>query len=246
MTLDNIHVGTSGWNYKDWKGKFYDEETKQDDQLSVYAEVFDTVELNKSFYNLPDKTSIKSWLKKTPNDFLFSCKASRYITHMKKLEDPEEGVENLLRSLEVFDNKLGPILFQCPPNWNVNTKRLKNLLDALPDNHRYVFEFRDESWFTDEIYRMLKDHNAALCLYDLEGFQSPELITADFVYIRLHGPEENAYQGSYDGRTLAGWVQKMLRWRDEGNRVFCYFDNDQKSKAPLDAQQLIESLKKQS
>lgn len=241
---NNIHIGTSGWNFDSWVGEFYEDNVE--DMLPAYANTFGTVELNNSFYSLPDKKNVKDWRSKTPSGFIFSCKASRYITHMKKLKDPEEGVGNLMESLEPFGKKLGPVLFQLPPSWNVNTKRLEAFLKVLPDGHRYTFELRDKSWLCDEVYDLLEDHGVALCFYDYKGHQSPQIPTADFIYMRLHGPKTKAYAGSYDGRTLAGYAKKFLNWAADGKEIYCYFDNDQKSCAPKDAQKLIKSIERQA
>lgn len=240
-----IHIGTSGWHYDSWKGPFYDADAPDSSLLARYSAEFETVELNNSFYQLPKKDSVRSWKNGTPDRFLFSVKASRYLTHMKKLKDPEEGLSNFLEPITSFGPKLGPVLFQLPPRWNRNTSRLREFLEALPRDRRFVFEFRDKSWHHEETYELLEDFGAALCLYDLKKYRSPERVTADLVYIRLHGPSEQAYQGSYDGRTLAGYARKILRWNSEGRDVFCYFDNDEKSNAPLDARRLKESLEKQ-
>lgn len=244
MSEGQVHVGTSGWNFDSWAGDFYPEGLRKSDLLPEYARHFSTVEVNNSFYNLPSTKTARHWKDEAPDNFLFSCKASRYITHMKKLKDPDEGIDKMLHALEPLGDKLGPILFQLPPNWRVNAERLEAFLDKLPKGHRYTFEFRDPSWHCQEIYKLLEKHNAALCFYDYEKYQSPEKSTADFVYIRLHGPEETAYSGSYDGRTLAGYARKINRWRDEGKDVFCYFDNDEKACAPHDAEKLLQSLKK--
>lgn len=243
---DLIRVGTSGWNFDSWAGRFYEEDIKKEEMLRAYADTFETVELNNSFYSLPEEKSIKSWKEDVSGKFLFSCKASRYITHMKKLKEPEEGVDALLEALEPFEKNLGPILFQLPPKWSVDKERLEAFLKYLPEKHRYSFEFRDRSWLCDDVYTLLEEYGAALCFYDYEGFQSPEIPTADFIYVRLHGTHRKAYEGSYDGRTLAGYAQKFLNWAQEGKDVFCYLDNDKKSCAPQDAQRLKESIKRQS
>ena len=244
MRKGQVHVGTSGWNFDSWAGDFYPEGLRKSDLLPEYARRFSTVEVNNSFYNLPSSKTTQSWKDEAPDNFLFSCKASRYITHMKKLKDPDEGIDKVLHALEPLGDKLGPILFQLPPNWRVNTERLSAFLEKLPKEHRYTFEFRDTSWHCQEIYDLLEKHNVALCFYDYEKYQSPEASTADFIYIRLHGPEETAYSGAYDGRTLAGYARKINRWREEGKDVFCYFDNDEKACAPHDAEKLLASLRK--
>ncbi len=246
MSENRINIGTSGWSYDSWIDDFYPEEMQQESRLSYYAKQFATVELNNSFYQLPDKSSIKAWCEATPSDFIFSCKASRYITHMKKLLEPEDSVNNMMNSLAHFGDKLGPILFQLPPNWHLDIERLTRFIESLSEDYRYSFEFRDKSWFCDAVYELLQKHQMALCFYDLKNYQSPEIITADFLYVRLHGPQKEPYTGLYDGRTLAGHAQKFLRWKSEGKSIYCYLNNDKKACAPKDAKQLLESLERQA
>lgn len=238
----SIHIGTSGWNYDGWVGKFYPEKVKSSELLPEYANTFDTVEVNNSFYHLPAEHTVAEWSKHSPRGFIFSCKASRYITHMKKLKDPQEGIQRLLEAVKPFGRKLGPILFQLPPRWKLNLERLQEFVEVLPAKHQYAFEFRDKSWLCDPVYDLLEKHNMALCVYDYKGFRSPEKVTADFVYIRLHGPSSKAYAGSYDSRTLASYARKIRKWQKEGKDVYCYFDNDQKAYAPADACELRNKL----
>lgn len=185
--MTRIHIGTSGWHYEHWVGPFYPEAVPAEDYLSFYAERFAAVEVNNTFYQLPARETLVSWRDGTPGDFLFACKASRYITHMKKLKDPRDSLRRFFEVVEALDPKLGPILFQLPPRWHVDVERLEGFLEALPAGRRYAFEFRDESWFAAEVYDALARHNAAFCIYDLAGRRSPVEVTADFAYVRLHG-----------------------------------------------------------
>lgn len=237
MKPGRIHIGTSGWHYPHWVGPFYLQHTPSQDFLAYYTQHFQTVEINNTFYHLPAHETIADWHDKTPRDFLFACKASRFITHMKKLKDPEQSIQRFFESIDVLGSKLGPILFQLPPRWKVNVERLDMFLRALPIRHRYAFEFRDESWFLPAIDEVLAKHNAAFCLYQLAGRNSPEKVTADFVYIRLHGPN-GPYQGQYDIRMLRTWAKKCLNWSETGQDVYCYFDNDQHGYAAQDAMKL--------
>jgi len=234
-----IYVGTSGWLYDHWADAFYPQDLKKGEWLSFYSKQFCTVELNNSFYQLPKKNNIEQWLKETPEHFLFSCKVSRYITHMKKLLDAEESMRRFLNSLKHFGGQLGPILFQFPPKWHVNTERFQHFLETLPKEHLYVFEFRDQSWFCERVYEILNQHNAVLCFYDFKGFQSPEVITSESIYIRLHGPEKTPYKGSYSETQLKHYAEKISHWEKEGKTVFCYFDNDEEGCAPHDAKKLL-------
>ena len=209
--------------------------------LEYYSDLFDTVEINSSFYGMPSKRTLAGWRDSVPNGFVFAIKASRYITHMKKLEDPDEPVARFLERAEVLDFRLGPVLFQLPPRWRCNPRRLSEFLEVLPRDRRYAMEFRDESWFCDDVYDLLFDHGVAFCIYHLAGRQSPKKITSDFAYIRLHGPGD-AYQGSYDDRALQGWAGAASAWGDRGMDVYCYFDNDQRGYAARDAARLKDML----
>ena len=237
-----LFIGTSGWNYDGWKGDFYPEKIGQARMLEEYAKTFGTVEVNGTFYSLPKAKTVKDWVDRTPRDFCFSVKGSRYITHMKKLKDPREPLDNLNGILEAFGDKLGPVLFQLPPNWNVNIDRLKDFLKALSGDFRYTFEFRDKSWLCQEVYDLLNKHEAALCIYDYEQYLSPEEVTTDFVYLRLHGPEKQAYKGSYKDDVLEDHAGKCRSWVEDGKAVYCYFDNDEKACAPKDAQRMEKLL----
>lgn len=230
----SIHIGTSGWSYDHWKGPFYPEKTSGEEMLSLYAEHFQTVEVNNTFYQLPSTDTLKNWKETVSDNFLFALKASRYITHQKKLNDPAESIKKFFDRIEVLDDKLGPILFQLPPRWHKNAERLSNFIDVLPKGYRYVFEFRDPTWFSDDIIELLSETNCAFCIYDLEGEQTPEHVTTDFVYIRLHGPGA-AYQGSYSEQLLEKWVEKIDRWSAEGKEIYCYFNNDYAGHAPNNA-----------
>ena len=238
-----IHVGTSGWNYDAWKGDFYPEKIGGDRMLEEYGGRFGTVEVNGTFYSLPKRATVEDWTQRVSDDFVFSVKASRYITHMKKLKDSREPLENLYDILEAFGDRLGPILFQLPPNWQCNLERLQDFLGSLSKAYRYTFEFRDDSWHCQAVYDLLAEHDAGLCFYDYEQRQSPEKMTTDFAYIRLHGPEAQAYQGSYPDEALEDWARKCLNWRKSGQTVFCYFDNDDKACAPEDAQRLRQYIR---
>lgn len=201
--------------------------------LAFYARHFDTVEINYSFYRLPTPDAANAWRAATPPDFCFAVKASRFITHMKKLRDPEPALARLQPVLDALGAKRGPLLFQLPPRWARNRARLAEFLHSLPRNVRCAFEFRDASWHHPEIYDVLKQHNAAFCIYDLAGFRAPLAITADFTYVRLHGPHE-AYGGSYSPQALAAWARRIRDWGDL-RQVYVYFDNDQAAYAVRNA-----------
>lgn len=237
MSKQLIHIGTSGWQYDHWQGPFYPEDLSLSDFLAFYAQHFQAVEINNTFYQLPSEETLTHWRDITPPEFRFSVKASRYITHMKKLKDPVEPVTNFLKRVELLADKLGPILFQLPPNWRFNRERLGSFLEALPDDFQYTFELRDPSWLNPEAYELLAAHGAAFCIYDFDGRLSPKEVTADFIYIRLHGPDVR-YQGSYNTSTLAGWAGAFATWSGQGRQIYCYFDNDQAGYAVKNALQL--------
>lgn len=226
MTPAAIRIGTSGWHYQHWRGPFYPEKLPASKMLDFYTQHFDTVELNNTFYRLPLETGLASWREQTPKGFCFAVKGSRFLTHMKKLKDPGSGIARFFERVDLLGNKLGPVLFQLPPFWDVNGERLEEFLSALPRGHRYAFELRNQSWHTPEVYRILRRHNTAFCIFEIAGFFSGIEVTANFTYLRLHGPG-GAYQGSYTGETLEQWAARIRRWRRELRAVYICFDNDQ-------------------
>jgi uncharacterized protein YecE (DUF72 family) len=233
----DVRIGTSGWHYKHWRGPFYDPALPAREMLAFYLRQFDSVEINNSFYRLPTEEALKAWRESTPANFVFAMKASRFITHNKKLSDPESALDKFMPRAEILGRKLGPILFQLPPRWHVNPERLDSFLKMLPKRHRYAFEMRDPTWHIEPIYRLLHAHNAAFCPYDLAGFQSPIEITADFTYIRLHGPA-GPYQGSYSHEALATWAKRIRGWRRKLKGIYVYFDNYQEAFAAKNALEL--------
>jgi len=232
-----IHVGTSGWSYDHWRGPFYPEHLPGSRMLDYYAQRLHSVEVNSSFYRLPAQQTLRQWYDNTPADFRFAVKASRYVTHMKKLGEPRKTLPVLLDRVSALGDKLGPILFQLPPHWHFNGKRLSDFLDTLSHEFRYAFEFRDRSWINEHTCELLSQHAAAFCIYELDGYLSPQEVTSDFIYVRLHGPE-GAYQGGYDEQTLAGWADAFSSWTRNGKSIYCYFDNDQHGYAVQDALRL--------
>jgi uncharacterized protein YecE (DUF72 family) len=232
-----IRIGTSGWHYKHWKGPFYSPDLPASKMLDSYLQHFDTVEINNTFYRLPSETALAAWRDSTPANFRFAVKGSRYLTHMKKLADPEAGLEKFLSCATILGPKLGPILFQLPPFLDSKPERLDAFLGALPPSLRCAFEFRHPGWHSPEIYQLLRRYNAAFCIFDIDGFQSPVEVTADFAYIRLHGPG-GRYQGSYSGASLDRWAEQIRAWRKRLQAVYVYFDNDQAGYAPQNALEL--------
>ncbi len=238
---NKVFIGTSGWNYKHWLGPFYSEKFRTPDMLRFYAEHFDTVEINATHYHLPSSKAFDSWRETVPNDFVFAVKASRFITHMKKLKAPKTSTEKFFVRVEKLEHKLGPILFQLPPRWKVNLDRLAMFLNAIPGEYRYVFEFREPSWFTNSVYELLEKHNVALCIYHMTGYDSPMEVTTDLVYVRLHGTESK-YGGSYPPIILKEWARRIRCWRKESKAVYFYFNNDPEGHAVKNATSLKKLL----
>lgn len=238
MGKGKIWIGTSGWLYRHWKGTFYPKGLRTKDEFAFYSLFFNTVELNNPFYRLPAKETFENWRKNSKDDFLFIVKASRYITHMKKLKDVKDALELFLYNCSGLEEKLGPILFQLPPGWELNVERLETFLKMLPKGYRFAFEFRNPTWYVKEVYVLLKKYNCAFCIYQLAGHMSPIEVTADWVYLRLHGPTKNKYQGSYDFDTLKIWAARSKSWQKKGKDVYIYFDNDDSGYAAFNAQEI--------
>lgn len=238
MKLGEIHIGTSGWHYRHWIGTFYPAGTRSHEQFALYQNSFDAVEINNSFYRLPSPEVFKSWRKESPHNFIFVVKASRFITHNKKLKDAKESIQRFFENVRHLREKLGPILFQLPPTWKVNTERLAEFVSVLPKKYRYVFEFRNSSWYNEDVIDILNRNNSAFCIYELAGHISPAYVTADFVYVRLHGPTTAKYQGRYTSKQLEEWGKQCRAWQREGLDVFVFFDNDEKGYAAFNAQSL--------
>jgi uncharacterized protein YecE (DUF72 family) len=233
----DVFIGTSGWHYRHWQGPFYPADLPAAKMLEFYLGRFNTVEINNSFYRLPTPETFTAWRKSTPKEFLFAVKASRFITHNKKLKDPAEPIERLFASVDALKSKLGPILFQLPPTWKLNLERLEDFLRDLPKRQRYAFEFRNETWNVQAVYDLLRRFNVAYCIYHLAGSQSPLQVTADFTYVRLHGPG-GKYQGRYDDAALRQWADRIEAWRQPLKAIYVYFDNDQAGYAVSDALRL--------
>uniref|UniRef100_A0A7V6DP05 DUF72 domain-containing protein n=1 Tax=Desulfobacca acetoxidans TaxID=60893 RepID=A0A7V6DP05_9BACT len=236
-----IHIGTSGWHYDHWRGPFYPENLAKADFLEFYRQKFHTVEINNSFYRLPSEKALIDWRESVPAGFIYAVKGSRFITHMKKLQDPAKSLAPFLERVQLLGDRLGPILFQLPPHWHFNEERLRAFLAALPKEYRYALELRDPTWLNQRASDLLREFGAGFCIYELAGRISPREVTADFVYLRLHGPG-GAYQGRYDRRTLAGWAAAISAWAAEGKTVYCYFDNDEAGYAAINALELQEML----
>ena len=220
-------IGISGWTYPRWRGDFYPAGLPHKRELEYASRRMNSIEINGTFYALQRPTSFLAWHRETPADFVFSVKAPRFITHMLKLRNAETPLANFFASgVLALREKLGPILWQLPPGWNVNVERLEEFLAALPRGHRYAFELRNKSWMTDKVYEVLQKYDAAFCIYELAGYHSPFEITASWTYVRLHGPTTSKYAGSYSDAQLAAWARRIDGWRSTLKAVYVYFDND--------------------
>lgn len=232
-----IRVGTSGWIYKGWRGPFYPSKTPQTRWFEHYGRHFDTVEINATFYRLPTQAAVARWRETSPDGFVFAWKASRYITHMKRLLDAGPSIERVFAPMAALGDRLGPSLFQLPPQMPIDLDRLSRFLDQLPRTHRHVLEFRHPSWYADATLRLLEGRGIALCISDHHHAPAPWAATAGFIYVRGHGPA-GRYAGSYTDKTLRDWAQRIDAWRAEDRDVYAYFDNDIGCAAPGDALRL--------
>jgi len=221
-----VHVGCSGWNYKDWRERFYPKGLPARRWLEHYAEHFDTVEVNNTFYRLPTLSAVEGWAEQSPRGFVFTVKASRYLTHIKRLTDLDQGVRRYYERIQplIDAKKLGPVLWQLPGNFQRDDERLANALKALPKG-RHCFEFRHPSWFVDEVYELLRKKRVALVIGDHpeRPFQSYEM-TASWTFVRFHYGHRGR-NGNYSARELEEWAARIRGWR-ESTEVFAYFNND--------------------
>lgn len=218
-------IGTSGWVYRHWQGRFYPPALPQAEWFDYYSRHFQTVEINASFYRLPSERTWRSWAERAPHHFCFAVKASRFITHIKQLQDCAGPVELFLRRAVLLGEHCGPILYQLPPSFIRDDARLSAFLDLLPPSFRHVVEFRHRSWFDDAVFARLREKNVAFCIFHMSGLETPRVVTADFTYIRLHGAE-SLYSGRYGERQLIDWAEWLLHLHPAVAEAFVYFNND--------------------
>ena len=229
-----VIIGTSGWQYADWRGRFYPRGLGQTEWLRYYSGRFRSVEVNNVFYRLPEITTFERWASETPDDFQFTLKASRYLTHVLRLNKPSEPVQRLLDRSRGLGHKLGPILLQLPANFRADPSRLSSTLGSFPSSVRVAFEPRHESWYTDEVGDILRQHRVALCLSDTPHRKSPLWRTTDWGYLRMH--EGRASPAPCYGRTaLASWAARLADLWDRKENVYVYFNNDHGGCAVRDA-----------
>ncbi|MCS6951314.1 MAG: DUF72 domain-containing protein [Bryobacteraceae bacterium] len=247
MAQGALRVGTSGWNYGDWKGVFYPESLKSAEYLTHYARHFDTTEINYTFYHLPRPSTYEKWASQTPEGFLFAVKASRVITHVKRLSEVAEAWQKFLESALRLGPKLGPVLLQLPPSMRADKTRLEAFLRHVcssPAKQEVLlaFEFRHATWFDPEICELLQRYGATLVIAHSERYpQAPATPTAPFVYLRFHGPGA-LFASKYPEEQLQEWAERIRRWRAEGRTVFAYFNNDYHGYAIENARRLRELI----
>jgi uncharacterized protein YecE (DUF72 family) len=229
-----LHVGTSGWQYRDWRGSFYPAKLAQSRWLEQYAAVFATVEVNNTFYRLPERSTFEEWAARTPDDFCFAMKASRYLTHIKRLGDPAEPVARMLDHAGGLGRKLGPVLLQLPPNLRADPDRLAATLARFPKSVLVAFEPRHESWFTDKVYELLGQNNAALCLTDRARERGPVVRTADWYFLRFHEGRARPHP-CYGDKALASWIERLAEQWSATADGFVFFNNDHRACAVRDA-----------
>lgn len=233
-------IGTSGYHYDDWRGRFYPPDLPKRRWFSFFAEHFDTLEINASFYRLPSRETFAAWAAQAPERFVYAVKFSRFGTHNKKLLDPEGTVGLFLERAEALGATLGPVLVQLPPRFHANPARLDRFLTVAPKAHRWAVEVRDPSWLCTEIYRVLERHGAALVFHDLI-VDHPRVVTADFVYRRFHG---TAYGGRYSAQALSAEAGRLAEHVAAGLDVYAYFNNDREAAAIADAKNLRRYLER--
>ncbi len=234
---EKIRIGTSGFYYDHWKGCFYPKELSRTHYFDYFVERFPTVEINATFYHLPHSKTVKQWAERSPEDFLFALKASREITHYRKLEDVEHPLYLFLHLIKPLKPKLAAILFQLPPSLKKETRLLASFLKLLPSGYRFAIEFRHESWEEEEVLEILEAYNVAFCLNDFEQRKIKPRQSADFTYLRLHGPT-GRYGGSYDDETLRKYAKMLVEFARHQKALFVYFNNDFEGNAVKDAKRL--------
>jgi uncharacterized protein YecE (DUF72 family) len=246
--VDRIHIGTSGWSYKHWKGIYYPSEMKAADWLTWYAETFKATEINGSFYRLPTQETVIKWAKQVPADFVFCPKMSRYLTHMKKLRDPEEPLERFFTIFEPMKEKMGPVLIQLPPSLKFHYDLAEYFYALLKKKYRayeFVVEIRQDTWLQQDSLTLMTKYNIGFVISQ-SGNQFPysEIVTAKNIYVRFHGPEA-LYASSYSEEMLQEFAGKFKNWIKEGHIVWAFFNNDVFGYAIENAKRLMQILNKE-
>ncbi|MGE0601562.1 MAG: DUF72 domain-containing protein [Dehalococcoidia bacterium] len=236
--VEHWHVGCSGWSYKHWRGDFYPEDLPQRAWFEHYAGQFDTVEINSTFYRLPSSATVQKWADEAPRGFKFAIKASQFITHYHRLQDSDGALKKLFDRMEPLGAHEGPILYQLPERFERDDERLSAFLHSLPSHHHHAMEFRHESWWTDEVFELLRKRHVAFVMFSMGKTQTPVVATSAHAYVRFHGPQK--YRGGYETDDLRWW-RDQLGSLDASN-AWVYFNNDAGGHAPKDARALLELL----
>ena len=223
--MAQYYIGTSGWVYPHWRGSFYPPALAQSEWLGFYASQFPTVEINNSFYRLPSERAFDGWRDRSPPNFRYAVKASRFITHIRRLKDVAEPLQTFLGRARRLGDKLGPVLYQLPPSMRRDDERLEGFLSLLPPGISHVVEFRHGSWLEADVFDMLRRHNVALCVFDMPGLSCPLLATADCAYIRFHGSSD-MYSSRYSDAELEEWASRIGGLARGVKTVYIYFNND--------------------
>lgn len=227
-------MGCSGWIYPHWRGRFYPEKLAVKRWFAFYAEHFDTVEINNSFYRLPKPETFDAWAAQAPPGFRYAVKANRFLTQAKKLKDCEEPMARMMPAFRHLGETLGPVLYQLPPRFKVNLERLEAFLELVPKDVVNVFEFREKSWHDDRVFALLERYGASFCAHDMPGSDTPDLAVGPVAYVRFHGGE-GKYWGRYSEERLLRWTDWMIAQVRAGREVWAYFNNDAEAHAIEDA-----------
>jgi uncharacterized protein YecE (DUF72 family) len=233
-----IRIGTSGWNYDDWRGKVYPRDLPPSRWFAYYCKLFNTVEINNTYYKQPTTHAVDTWREQAPPKFVYAVKASRYLTHMRKLSDPADPLGRFLRMATRLKSHLGPLLYQLPPNWKKDLGRLRSFLSILPKQQMHVLEFRNRDWLSDDTFDLLTEFQVCLCIHDMLP-RHPRRVTGRAVYVRFHGPGKQKYAHKYRPSSLQPWAD-WIAGVSRDVPVFAYFNNDWHGYAVRDAQTLRE------
>lgn len=236
-----VHIGCSGWNYKDWRGKFYPEKLAAKNWLQYYSEQFNTVEVNSTFYRFPKDEYLERWRTTVPEDFLFTLKGSRYVTHMKKLNEVEDSVARFNEVAKLLKEKLGSVLWQLPPSLHRDDERLDAFCSLLDPEIKNVIEFRHESWYHEEVYDLLTKRNVVFCSISSPRFPEVMVTTGKMGYLRFHGKGKKWYDYLYSREELKDWYDQIKE--SELEEIFIYFNNDMHANAPENAREIREFFK---
>lgn len=244
MAVAAVRIGTSGWSYDSWRGRVYPTALPRAEWLSFYATLFDSVEINSSFYRLPSAETVARWRTQVPSGFVMSAKVGGGLTHRRRLIDASASLSRHIERFRPLESAWGPNLLQLPPRWRVNAERLDTALASVTGVGRWAVEIRDPSWFVDDVYAVLRQRHAALVVHDLVSVDHPRLLTADWAYVRLHGPggPSAPYVGRYGTRRLSKWAEWIEHLATSVSDVYVYFDNDVDAAAVYDATWLRQRL----